>query len=91
MRIGAGCSILLLLAQLADKIGMCLTIPKKVIAKEENFFIIESPSGVRQKVKSLIDLKIGDFVLTQQNIVVEKIEQKEAKEILKIFKKAKKI
>lgn len=69
---------------------MCLTIPKKVISREGDFFVVENPGGDRQKVKSIVSLKIGDFVLTQQNVVVEKLNKKNAKEILNIFNGGKK-
>ncbi|MCX6765687.1 MAG: HypC/HybG/HupF family hydrogenase formation chaperone [Candidatus Moranbacteria bacterium] len=69
---------------------MCLTIPKKVIVVEKDFVIVENPSGDRQKVKSMIDLKIGDYCLTQQGIVVEKIGEGEARKIFKILKKGEK-
>jgi hydrogenase maturation factor len=69
---------------------MCITIPKKVISKEGDFFVVENPVGDRQKVKSIVELKIGDFVHTQQNIVVEKLNKENAKEILNIFNGGKK-
>ena len=65
---------------------MCLTIPKKVIAIKKDTIFVENPAGTRQEVKSIIDLKAGDFCLTQQNVAVEKISKKEAEEILKIMK-----
>lgn len=72
---------------LADNHGMCLTIPKKVIKKEGDFFIVKNSSGGKQKVKSIIEVKIGDDVLTQQNVIIQKISQKQAREIKKLFKK----
>lgn len=66
---------------------MCLTIPKKVISRHGDFFIVENPAGDRQKVKSLIDLNTGDYCLTQQNIAVEKINKKYADKIIKILNK----
>jgi hydrogenase assembly chaperone HypC/HupF len=70
-----------------DKIlVMCLTIPKKVIEIKKNEVVVEAPNGSRQNVKTIVELKIGDYVLTQQNVVVEKITEKEAKEILNIMK-----
>ena len=69
---------------------MCLTIPKKVISREGDFFVVESASGVRQKVKSMVSLKTGDYALTQGGICVEKMEKDEALEILKYFKKKRK-
>ncbi len=49
--------------------------------------MVENPGGTRQKVKSIVELKIGDYVLTLQNFVVEVITKKEAQEILKTIKK----
>lgn len=66
---------------------MCLTIPKKVIEIKKNSVIVENHLGDRQEIKSLIKLIVGDFVLTQQNIVIEKIKSKYAKEIFDILNK----
>jgi len=64
---------------------MCLTIPKKVIEIRKDTIIVENPAGIRQEVKSIVDLKAGDFCLTQQNVVTNKIDKKEAEEIFKIL------
>ena len=56
---------------------MCLTIPKKVIAREGDFFIVENLDGDKQKVKSIIKVKEGDSVITLQNMIVQKISKKE--------------
>jgi len=64
---------------------MCLTIPKKVIEIKKDTIIIENPAGIRQVVKSIVDLKAGDFCLTQQNIAVQKIGKDEASEIFKML------
>lgn len=66
---------------------MCLTIPKKVLQIKENSVIVENTGGDRQELKTLIELSIGDFVISQQGIIIEKIEQKEAKEILQYMTK----
>lgn len=66
---------------------MCLTIPKKVISREGDFFVVENPAGDRQKVKSIVKIKIGDNVLTQNNVIIQKIYKKQALEIAELFKK----
>ena len=73
-------------SRLADKIGMCLTIPKKVIEIKGDEVVVEMPSGSRQTVKSIVDLNVGDFCLTQQNVAIEKIEKEDALDMLSIFK-----
>ena len=65
---------------------MCLTIPKKVIEIKKDTIIVENPAGIRQEVKSIVDLKAGDFCLTQQNVAVEKLGKKQAEEIMKYIK-----
>lgn len=67
---------------------MCLTIPKKVLEVKKNSTIVELPDGVKQTVKSIIRSKPGDYVLTQQNIIIQKIGKKEAKEIINLLNPA---
>lgn len=67
---------------------MCLTIPKKVISAKGNIFVV-SPynSSEKQQVGSVIGVKEGDWVFTQNGIIVNKISKKQAEEIINIFKK----
>ena len=69
-----------------DKNGMCLTIPKKVISIDGDSVTVELFDGSRQTVKSIVKLKSGDFCVTQQNIVVDKISKKEANELFDEWK-----
>lgn len=64
---------------------MCLTIPKKVVEIGKDGVVVEDHAGHRQKVKTLVELAIGDFVLTKQNVVLEKMETKIAQEIFDII------
>ena len=60
---------------------MCLTIPKKVIEINGNSVVVQTHAGDRQTLKSLIELSIGDFIISQQNVVIEKVDKKYAEEI----------
>jgi hydrogenase maturation factor len=60
---------------------MCLTIPKKVLEKRGDFYIVEKNSGEKQEVKTIIKIRVGDFVITQNNVVIQKITKKQAQEI----------
>ena len=60
---------------------MCLTIPKKVLRKKGSGYIVEKNKGEEQEVKSIIKIKIGDFVITQSNVIIQKISKKQASEI----------
>ncbi|MFA6973904.1 MAG: HypC/HybG/HupF family hydrogenase formation chaperone [Parcubacteria group bacterium] len=65
---------------------MCLTIPKKVVAVGKEIFIVETFDGTRQEVKSIVELSVGDFCITQQNVVIQKMTDEDAKEIFEITK-----
>lgn len=68
---------------------MCLTIPKKVVSLDNNLATVSLPDGSRQEVKTIVELAVGDFVVTQQNIVIEKMDPEEAQEVLKMLKLSK--
>ncbi len=65
---------------------MCLTIPKKILSISQKSIIGQSPKGKKEKITaSLIKIKKGDWVLTQNNIIVKKITSKQAAEINKLI------
>jgi hydrogenase maturation factor len=69
---------------------MCLTLPKKVISTSGDFVVLDDYTGTRQKVPSMIKLKIGDFCATQRGVVVQKMSKKSAAEIFKMLKNVEK-
>jgi hydrogenase maturation factor len=66
---------------------MCLTIPKKVISIKNNGIIVENLNGKKQKAGSIMKVNVGDNVLTQNNIIIQKISKKQAKELANLFNK----
>ena len=68
---------------------MCLSIPGKLIEKEENKFVIDYGNEKRIANLSVVDdLKIGDYVFVSNKIIINKIDEKEAKEFLGRLKHA---
>lgn len=65
---------------------MCLTIPKKVITVDKDFIETQTAQGEKEKLGTLLDVKKGDWVLSLNSVIIKKLSQKEAKEILKILK-----
>jgi len=61
---------------------MCLSKPQKVIGFSEGFATVEF-LGHKKKVKSFMPLKPGEYVISQANVVIQKIPAKQAKEMLK--------
>jgi len=63
---------------------MCLTIPKQIISLKSNEVKLEN-NGAIETASTIISVKKGDWVLTQNDVIIKKIKAKEAKEILKII------
>ncbi len=62
---------------------MCLAIPRKVLEANGSDVVVDC-EGEKRSVKSLLDVKSGDFVIVNSGIVVEKISKEEAENALKI-------
>ena len=65
---------------------MCLAIPKQVLSVRNDAATVKSSGGL-QEVGSIVKVKKGDWVLTQNNIIVRKITKKDANEINKLLSK----
>ena len=66
---------------------MCLTIPKQVIAVNKNIVKLVRPGSPQvEDAISIVGVKKGDWVLTQNDVIIKKVTAKQAKEILKILK-----
>lgn len=62
---------------------MCLAIPAKVVeVKENGKAVIEQGDIKREVFNSVINAKLGEYVLVQQGFIVERISEKDAKEAL---------
>jgi len=64
---------------------MCLTIPYQVKCPKGEKFVIMANGQEKDVISPLFKIKKGDWVLTQNNIVVKKITSKQAKKILDLF------
>jgi hydrogenase maturation factor len=64
---------------------MCLTIPKRILSKKGDNYIVEKEGGAKQEVKTIIKVGTGDYVLTQNNVIIQKLTKKQAEEINKLF------
>ena len=66
---------------------MCLSIPGKIIKKDQVGYQIEYPEVKVEINNSLIkNLKIGDWVIVQQKFITQKLTSTQAKEIYKLMK-----
>ena len=60
----------------------------RVISLEKEFALVES-SGVRHKVniQMLPGVKPGDYIIVHAGFAIQRLDEKEAKETLKVFKR----
>ncbi|MEF8879194.1 MAG: HypC/HybG/HupF family hydrogenase formation chaperone [Candidatus Thermoplasmatota archaeon] len=68
---------------------MCLAIPGKIVEidKNKSHAIVDYGKGTRRKANiSLVEAGKGDYVLVHAGFAIETIDEKEAKETLKVFK-----
>ena len=65
---------------------MCLAVPAKVLEIKGDRGVVDF-GGIRREVNlSLIDdVKVGDYVLIHVGFAIQKLERKEAEEILKLW------
>jgi len=66
---------------------MCLAIPSKIVKIEHNMGIIDV-EGVKKEVSLLLieDPRMGDYVIVHAGFAIQKIDEAEAKESLKILR-----
>ena len=66
---------------------MCLTIPKKVLSADGQKAFVEKWDGTEnQEVATIVKIEKGDWVLTQNGIIIEKIDEQQAQEIINLIK-----
>lgn len=66
---------------------MCLGIPQQIIKINGQRAIVKSFKGQKEiDIHMVSGLKVGDFVISQSEIAVNKIDKKTAEEINKLLK-----
>ena len=68
---------------------MCLAIPGKIIDldKKQQSAIVDYGSGTKRKANvSLVQVKIGDYVLVHAGFAIQVLDEKEAQETLALFR-----
>ena len=60
---------------------MCLAIPGKIIKIKDQLAIVDF-RGVKKEINvSIVDVKIGDYVMVHAGFAIEKMEEDNVKEI----------
>jgi hydrogenase expression/formation protein HypC len=68
---------------------VCLAIPGKIVEidKKKQSATVDYGSGTKRKANvSLVDIKIGDYVLVHAGFAIQILDEKEAQETLALFR-----
>jgi biotin synthase len=65
---------------------MCYAIPGKVVGLKDNIAIIDYFGEQRKVLNEFQDIKIGDYIYAQGGVLINRITDKEAEEILNFWK-----
>ena len=68
---------------------MCLAIPGKIVEidSKKQSAIVDYGSGTKRKANvSLVEVKIGDYVLVHAGFAIQVLDEKEAQETLALFR-----
>jgi hydrogenase expression/formation protein HypC len=68
---------------------VCLAIPGKIVSLDEakQFATVDYGGGTqRQANVTLVDVRLGDYVLVHAGFAIQVLEENEAKETLKLFR-----
>ncbi len=65
---------------------MCLAIPAKVLAKKGNTAKVDFGEGTTKDVDvTLVDVKVGEYVIVHAGFAIEVIDETDAKETLRLW------
>jgi hydrogenase expression/formation protein HypC len=68
---------------------VCLAIPGKIVSidKQKEHASVDYGDGTKRQANvSLVDVKIGDYVLVHAGFAIQVIDEKEANETLDLFR-----
>jgi len=65
---------------------MCLAIPAKVVSVEEDNAKVDFGEGVLREVNvTLVNAKVGDYVLVHAGYAIQVLDEKEALETIRLW------
>jgi hydrogenase expression/formation protein HypC len=65
---------------------MCLGVPARVIEIENNIAKVDFGGATRSINISLVDVKVGDYVIVHAGYAIQVLDKKSAEETLQLFR-----
>lgn len=67
--------------------NMCLAIPAKIVEVKENTAKVDFGEGVLRDINvTLVDAKVGEYVLVHAGYAIQVLDKKSAEETLQLWK-----
>ena len=65
---------------------MCLAIPAKVLEKKGNTAKVDFGDGTKRDINiSLVNVKLGEYVIVHAGFAIQVLEKREAEESIKLW------
>jgi len=64
---------------------MCLAIPGRIVKIEGEHAIVDYGGVSRKANISLVDVNVGDYVIVHAGFAIQKLNEKEAEETIKLW------
>ena len=64
---------------------MCLAVPGKIVAIDGNLATVDFGGVQRETNVSLVEVKIGDYVIVHAGFAIQVVDEEDAKETIKLW------
>ncbi|RLI05763.1 HypC/HybG/HupF family hydrogenase formation chaperone [Candidatus Bathyarchaeota archaeon] len=66
---------------------MCLAVPAKVLEIKGNHAVVDFGGGIVKEINvSLVDVKVGEYVIVHAGFAIQVMDEKSAEESLQVWK-----
>jgi len=65
---------------------MCLAVPALVLEKTGKVGKVDFGGSLREVDLSLVDVKVGDYVIVHAGFAIQTVDENEAKETIELFR-----
>ncbi|MBE5937943.1 MAG: HypC/HybG/HupF family hydrogenase formation chaperone [Lachnospiraceae bacterium] len=70
---------------------MCVALPGRVVAMEDNMATVDFEGNTVRAHAGVVDVKEDDYVLVHAGMIIQKMNRKEAMDMVELFKELEEI
>lgn len=64
---------------------MCLAMPAKILSRKGDEAEVDFGGAIRKTNVSMVDAKVGEYVIIHAGFAIQKVDEEEAKETLQLW------